>query len=125
MGKVVFIRFYYCSSSSTLHPYPTELSTLNTPLDISARQAGAYALAVCMLTGSTAHADRLSQHTLRLIQQDTCLLGPHRAELTPKQNMSLRERQALPLETIHPRPPRLHHHHSVFLMPLHSMDLNA
>lgn len=126
MGKVVFIRFYYCSLSSTFHPYPTEPSTPNTSLDISARQEGAYALAVCVLTGSTAHADRLSQHTLRLTKQDTCLLGPHRAELMPKQNTSLREGQALPLETIHPRPPRLYHHHScVLLIPLHRVDSNA
>lgn len=50
----------------------TKSSTPNIPSDLSVRQERAYAVAICMLTGNTAHAGCLSQHTLWLLKQATC-----------------------------------------------------
>lgn len=95
MGKIALIRFYYCSQSATLHPYPTKLSALSSPLDISGRQEGAYALAVWKLTGSSAHADRLPQHTLPLSDRTPACQG-HTGPSSRQNKTCALEREALP-----------------------------
>lgn len=64
---LLLLLVLYAPSLPTSQP-----SALDFPSGISVRQERTYAAAICMLTGSSAHADRLSKHMLWWVKQATC-----------------------------------------------------